>query len=460
VQAKLLRSSTFRLALLYMALFGVSVLLLLGYIYWATAGYMARQTDQTIEAEIQGLAEQYRQRGLAGLSLVLAERVSRDPAGSSVYLLTDQDLTPLVGNLDRWPQVAEDEGGWLRFRLQNRGPEGTEEHDARARAFLLRGGLHLLVGRDVRELEATQTLIRDALAWGLAITLALALAGGIAMTGTMMRRLESINQTSRRIMGGDLSLRVPTQGTGDDFDQLADNLNAMLERIAQLMEGVRRVSDSIAHDLRTPLSRLRSRLELAASEPSESTRAQSVIQEAIAEADGILATFNALLRIARIESGARRAGFNEIALAPLVTDVAELYEPLAEDKGLSFSIDLAQDAQVQGDRNLLAQALANLVDNAIRYTASGGAVRLALTARSGRAELTVADSGPGIPPEYRKRVFDRFFRLEGSRSEPGNGLGLSLVDAVAKLHGAAVRLEDNQPGLRAVLSIPISPRPA
>lgn len=297
---KILRSSTFGLVVLYMLLVSASVFVLFGYIYWATVGYMARQTDLTIRADIRGLAEQYGQLGLAGLTAVIAERVAKDPRGASVYLLADDDYTPLVGNLNRWPRAERSDDGWLSFRLKEWGSKGSGEHSgehwARARAFVLFGGLRLLVGRDIRDLEATRRLILNALGWGLAITLALALVGGVMMTSTVVRRIEAINQTSREIMEGDLGRRISTRGTDDDFDQLAENLNTMLDRITGLMQSVRQVSDNIAHDLRTPLTRLRSRLELVRSQRSRTPdEAQLSIEQAIEEADALLATFNALL---------------------------------------------------------------------------------------------------------------------------------------------------------------------
>ena len=259
-RTKLLGSSTFRLALVYMALFAVSVLILLGFIYWSSAGYMARQADATIEAEIAGLAERYRSDGLTGLTAQIAARVSRQPGGSSIDLLADRRRNPLVGNLNRWPKVATSEDGWLNFPLEGSGPESGSVHRARARPFRLQGGFHLLVGRDLHELEAAQNHIINALVWGLAITAGLALVGGAMMTRSMVRRIDAINQTSRQIMSGDLSRRIPTDHSGDDFDVLTGNLNAMLDQIEFLMEEVRRVSDNIAHDLRTPLTRLRNSL--------------------------------------------------------------------------------------------------------------------------------------------------------------------------------------------------------
>lgn len=450
-RTRILRSSIFRLALLYMALSIGSVVVLLGFIYWATAGYADRQIDATIDAEIGGLAEQYRRRGLVGLTTLIAERVARDPQGASVYLLADEELNPLVGNLSRWPETAGDGEGWIGFRLRDWGQNKSDEHQARARTFVLRGGLHLLVGRDVRDLETTRERILGALGWGLAITAALALAAGLAMGTRVMRRIDAVNQTSREIMGGDLSRRVPTDGNGDDFDELASNLNHMLERIEHLMETVRQVSDNIAHDLRTPLTRLRTRLELARSATGLSEETSEAIDRAVEDAEELLATFNALLRIARIESGNRRGGFTNVDLSQLAKDLAELYEPLAADEAQHLAVDVEDGVRIEGDRDLLFQAAANLVDNAIKYSPSGGRIVLGARLRSGHPELLVADSGPGIPADMQERVFQRFFRLDDSRSTPGSGLGLSLVQAVAELHGARIRLENNEPGLRVLL---------
>jgi len=450
--AKWLRSSSFRLALIYMALFGGSVLMLLTFIYWSTAGYMAKQADATIEAGIAGLAERYRTSGLSGLTNTISERVSRKPGGYSIYLLADDDLRPLAGNISRWPPGRATQDGWLDFRLEGEGWPAGEVHRARARAFQLRGGFHLLVGRDLHELQRTEQLIVRTLVWGLAITLILGLIGGSMMTRSLVRRIEAVNQTSREIMSGDLSRRIPMDHSGDDFDELAVNLNAMLDRIASLMEEVRRISDNIAHDLKTPLSRLKNSLELLGTGHAEDPQNRRVlIEQSIAEADGLLSTFNALLRIARIDSGERRAAFAVVDLQRLLHDVVEFYAPLAEDRQQNLTLSVNTAAQVPGDRDLLFQAFANLLDNAIKYTPPQGYIKVDLSLHNEQPWMTFTDSGPGIPEQEQDKVLRRFYRLEQSRGTPGNGLGLSLVAAVAKLHEMKLRMENNAPGLRVVL---------
>ncbi len=454
MQHRLLRSFSFRLAFTYMALFGASVLVLLGFIYWSTAAYMSRQVDTTIEAEITGLAERYDMDGLAGLIDVINERLSRKPTGSSIYLLTTAIDTPIAGNLNRWPAAQADKDGWLNFRLENAGRDKDEIHLARARSFTLSGGFHLLVGRDIYELEETQQRIIRALILGFVITLILGGVGGVVLSRRVMKRLESINTISREIIEGDLSRRIPLRHSGDEFDSLASNLNAMLDRIEELMDDVRRVSDSIAHDLRTPLARLRNRLELLRTEAERHNGDADLARQAMNDADGLLETFNALLRIARIETRQRREAFEKLNIGTLLHDVVELYEPLAEEKGQSLKLQIDDIVHLHGDRDLLFQAMANLLDNAIKYTPPQGRIQVTLEARDGRGRITLADSGPGIPEAERQQVFQRFYRLEKSRTSPGSGLGLSLVMAVAKIHGMTMKLEDNRPGLRVVCEFP------
>ena len=446
----LLTSSSFRLSLIYMVLFAGSVLLLLGFLYWATVGYMAEQTDATIEVEITGLAEQYQKGGLAPLVNILQDRVERDPDSSSVYLLASPSFKPLAGNIDAWPDVETGSDGWLTFAFQDT-RAGGRVFEARARPFLLTGGLHLLVGRDTRELKATQQLIIRALVWGMLLTLALALAGGIIMSRSMLRRIERITQASREIMAGDLQRRVETTGTDDEFDQLAVSLNAMLDEIEHLMDGIRHVTDNIAHDLRTPLTRLRARLEqLRANLRKDSVNA-AYVEQSIADADQLLATFGALLRISRIEAGGLKANVENVDLAALVRDAAELYDAVDEEKEVTIDTRLDAKPRVQGDRDLLFQAIINLLDNAIMYSPLAGGILIQLSERDLHPVLTIADSGPGIPVKEHEKVLQRFYRMDHSRTQHGSGLGLSLVAAVARMHNATIEFDDNRPGLIAEL---------
>jgi signal transduction histidine kinase len=448
--AELLRSSSFRLSFIYMILFAGSVLLLLGFIYWSTVGYMAEQTDATIEAEITGLAEQYREGGLNKLVNIITQRIERAPDSSSVYLFASADYTPLAGNLNAWPDEEPTADGWLNFEFKDERAD-NRIFLARARPFVLQGGLYLLVGRDTRELRATQQLIIRALVWGIVLTLALALAGGIVMSRSMLKSIDRINQVSREIMAGDLQRRVATQGSNDEFDQLAVNLNAMLDEIERLMAGIRQVTDNVAHDLRTPLTRLRTRLEQLRAELDEGSPGLDHVEQSISDADQLLATFGALLRIARIEAGGLRENFVKVELAPLVQDATELYDAVAEEQQVIIDILLDSSPMVYGDRDLLFQAIINLLDNAIKYSPEAGRITLRLADSSGCAVLTISDHGPGIPIEERTKVLQRFYRMDMSRSLPGSGLGLSLVAAVAAMHDAELVLSDNQPGLVAEL---------
>jgi signal transduction histidine kinase len=445
---RLLDSSAFRLALLYMSLFGLSVMLLLGFIYWTTSLFMEQQTMETINAEVQGLSEQYKHLGLGGLVGVINQRISRDPSGRSIYLLTDNKFNHLVGNLEEWPREGSHNDIWFQFPLSD---QPAENRTALARRFVLAGDFHMLVGRDVSEKNAIQQKIIESLGWGMAMTIVLGLLGGVFMSRSILGRIDLINRTSREIMRGDMTRRMPLNDTSDEFDQLAQNLNDMLDQIEQLMAGIRQVSDNIAHDLRTPLNRLRTRIEVTLIEKPDLLSYRKAMEQTITEADDLLKTFNALLTIAQAEAGSRRGDFQEVDLHTLVGDVAELYEPLAEEKGLEFELRLQPTPPVLGNRHLLAQALANLLDNAIKYTPSGGRVALDLRTERGGPRISVSDNGPGIPQEERSRVLERFYRVEMSRCTPGSGLGLSLVAAVTKLHKASLLLRENIPGLEVLL---------
>jgi signal transduction histidine kinase len=453
---ELFRTSAFRLSLVYFALFATSVLAVLGLIYWQTVVYADQQTDETIDAEITGLAEQYRQRGLVGLVSVIQERSDPGRGGTMLYLLTDSGQRPLAGNLSRWPDVTVGPDGWMRFRLDAPAPGGGGRRDvAQATSFLLSGGYQLLVGRDLAERLAFHQRIVTALAWSAALTLMLGLVGGLLMSRRVLARIEAINRASGNVMAGEFGRRIPVRGTGDEFDRLALNLNAMLDRIERLMEGIRQVSDNIAHDLRSPLGRLRSRLEMALlDEAASETTLRDTLQHAIADADQLLQTFTALLDIAEAEAGSLRGDMSLLDLGTLLRGLVDLYEPVAEEAGLTLSFTGPEPPlELSGNRHLLSRAFANLIENALKYTPAPGHVRVELGAWDEAIRVVVADDGPGIPEAWRERVFDRFFRLERSRTTPGNGLGLSLARAVFGLHGGTIALEDNDPGLRVAVTL-------
>jgi signal transduction histidine kinase len=432
-----------------MVIFAASVVLLLALVYWTTAGFMARQTDETIDIEIAGLDEQYRRRGLQGLAQVISQRIRSDPDGSSIYLFSTSEFQVLAGNLDEWPPLVPAEGGWMNF---TRTDENGREVPARARLFKLRGGLNLLVGRDIRELVQTEALIRRGLIWGLGVATALGLLGGLLMSRRINHRIDVINRASREIMAGDLGRRIPERGTGDEFDELSHQLNSMLDRIEELMQGVRHVADNIAHDLRTPLTRLRTRLELLRT-GAEAATDTSEVEASIEQADQLLATFNALLRIARIESGGSGLKRAPVGLDRLVEDTVDLYQAVAEDRGIDLTSETVA-ATVSGDRDQLFQALTNLVDNGIKYTPPGGEVRISVARGRGEVCLEVRDTGPGVGDEHKDRVTRRFYRVDDSRGTPGNGLGLSLVQAVANQHRARLEFADGDPGLVVRLCFP------
>ena len=468
--ARYLRSSTFRLAVVYLLLFEGSVCVVLGFVYWTTAMHLEMEADAAIERELGSLTSRYRGRGLASFSRVLDDRVARSPRGPFIYLFATAGRRALAGNVSGWPDAMANPEGWLEFPLWTaREPDDTP-HLARARISVLPGGLLLLVGRDMHEIDRACRRIRLALAWSFGLTLILAVGGALAMSRGTMRRIDSINRASREIMRGNLARRIPTRGTRDDFDQLADQLNAMLDRIQELMDGIRRVTDDIAHDLKTPLTRLRTRLEDLRDSGGLGGESAESVEAAIGESDRLLATFAALLRIARVESKVTREGFTTVDLAALARDAAELYEPYGHEHGreVAFRGD-GEGLLANGDRDLLFQAVSNLVDNALRHGRGRVVVETGTVPAPGgggelRGRIVVRDEGPGIPEAERERVFRRFVRLEASRNTAGNGLGLALVEAVAGVHGGTVELADNDasrkgPGLRVTLLLPAGGAP-
>lgn len=458
---KLLRTTAFRLTLVYLLIFVLFAASLLVYFALNTRRLITEQITTTVAGEIRGLTEQYELGGLRRLVGTIQVR-SRQP-GSSLYLVTTPNGEGLAGNFSALkPGVLEDPG-WHETsyrRLEVPGTQSAAERHALVYVTQF-GGFHVLVGRDLEERERLYDIISNAGRWSFALVVVLGLAGGFFVSRRVLSRIDAISGTSQAIMAGDLSGRLPVAGTGDELDRLADAVNAMLDRIVALMHGLSEVSDNIAHDLKTPLTRLRNRCEQALRGSTSEAGYRAALENTIEESDELIRTFDALLMIARAESGHARDNMTEFDAAEIARDVTELYEPLAEEKGLALKVDAAWAAPVRGNRELVSQALANLVDNAIKYAApskpfNGNPAEIVVKAGSegDRIMLSVEDRGPGIPKSDRGRVVERFVRLERSRSEPGSGLGLSLASAVARLHGGELKLEDNHPGLKSTIALP------
>ena len=443
------RSTSFRLLAWYAAVFGASVAILLFFVYWIALAALDEQLSDSVERETDVLVELYRGGRLDRVIRAIELRMVDLRPPRRYYLLQNAAGERIAGNL---PSMDPAEGEMVlpvSHLFPDRGAKADDPADAYpvvAHGRRLDSGEYLLVGENrFRAVKAQEAIFR-AFAWGIAITVLLAAGGGAALGVGFLRRIEEINRTTRSIMDGDLSKRVPASGGGDEMDRLAVNLNAMLDRIQVLMDSLKRVSDDIAHDLRTPLSRLRHRLEAARGKAGSD--GEPVIEQSIAELDAILETFSALLRISQIEAGARRAAFCDVSLGQIVSSVSEAYAPVAEDRSQRLEAVIDCALSIRGDRDLLTQMAANLVENAIRHCPAGAAITVGLRQESGMSILCVADTGPGIPASEREKVFRRFYRLEASRTTPGSGLGLALVKAIADLHGASVELSDNQPGLR------------
>jgi signal transduction histidine kinase len=444
-----LRSSTFRLSIFYVVLFFLSVGALLGFIYIQTIGTIDNQTEVATKADAASLIQEYTAQGIAGLIDAVEDRVAPDRAGDGLYLLEDDEGAPLAANVQTWPTAEPDSRGWVSFTVdRDDGP-----HQARGLTYALKDGSRLLVGRDLHARLDFQGLMIDALYYALALTVVLGVGGGLLISRRMLNRLDAINRAAERIRTGDLSHRIGSGGSNDEFDRLSDTLNAMLEEIRRLMNGMRTVTDNIAHDLRSPLTRMRGRLEMLLREPADSEAQREAIERTIADADQLLATFTALLSIADAQSGSARATMAPLDLDALAADIVDLYGPAAEEHGIAMRHDPGEGI-VMGSRQLLFQALVNLVDNAIKNTPAGGMIKIAVERAARGIYFVVADSGPGIPERDRDRVLEPFVRLDSSRSTPGSGLGLALVAAIARLHGARVELADNKPGLIVSLVFP------
>ena len=451
----LVRSASGRFALLFTAIFAAAATAAAVVLWWNTAGALDRQVEAAIRADATALVERRRADGIEALAAAIADRLAVDVQNEALYLLVGPEGQAIAGNLSAWPPEAQGDQPWLRLPLQRDG----SMTEARLLRVELGGGHRLLVGRDVAEKLRLRALLSGGIAWAAMASAALALLGAWMLRRALERRLRPAYRTAEVIGAGDLTPRVPLSERDDEFDKLGKTMNAMLDRIAQLMEGVRGVSDAIAHDLRTPIARARAKLEEALVSADDAEQLRAAIEQGIADLDGIARIFQAVLRIAEVEAGSRRAAFAATDLAPMLTDLAELYGAAAEAHEQHLEVRLPARLPLVGDRDLLGQAVTNLLDNALKFTPEGGTVTLSARAEAGLLEIAVADDGPGMPDADRERAGERFFRADAARSTPGSGLGLSLVRAVAALHGGDVVLGEThpaaaRPGLRVTLRLP------
>jgi len=445
--AKTLRSSTFKWALIWITIFGAVVIALFSYVYWSTATYVRGRSDRVIAAEHAILRKIYDGAGRGGLIAAIDDRIAGGRFESGVYLLADPFFAPLAGNLKVWPSTLKGSRGWEDFSAREWKPDAVNPPVLRATFDTLPDGGHLLVGKEIDDLDEFANKIKTALLGGVALIFILAAVASVSVTRRTVGRIEAINTISRAIMQTGLGKRIPLRGTRDEWDQLAENLNSMLGRIEALMAEVKQVSDNVAHDLRTPLTRMRGRLEKANARQRNGDYDQSLIDDTMADLDAVLRMFSSLTRISQIEAGDQTSAFRTVNLSEIASEVVELFDAAAEEKHAHLDAVVDQRVLVTGDRDLLFDAVANLVDNALKYGREAGRVTVEVT-QNGGAVISVADDGPGIPEDECQHVFKRFYRLERGRRTPGNGLGLSLVAAVARLHGARIEMMDNRPGLK------------
>jgi len=447
--AKTLRSSTFKLALLSIGVFGAVVITLFGYVYWSTTRFVLSRSDRTIEAEQVILRNAYDGGGRDNLIRAMQQHSADAAFRGGLYLLADVSFTPIVGNLAKWPLTLNGPEGWGEFKSKTLNPKARGEQSLfRARWETLPDGFHLLLAKNIDDLGRFANEIYGALAFAISFIFVLAVVASVSVTRRTVGRIESINATSGAILESGLFKRIPLRGKQDEWGQLARNLNSMLERIEALMSEVKQVSDNVAHELRTPLTRMRGRLEKAFLGRRDPENDQSLISDVIADLDNVLRMFSSLTRISQIESANRTAAFRTVNLLEIATEVAELFDAAAEEKGGRVEVVGDKPVLISADRDLLFDAMANLVDNAIKHGPDGGLVMIGVDQKDTGAVVSVSDNGPGIPAGEFHHVFRRFYRLERSRCTPGNGLGLSLVAAVVRLHDARITLSNNEPGLK------------
>jgi signal transduction histidine kinase len=450
--AQFMRSMFFKRMIIFLAIFILAEVVVFSFLYWSTVALYEKRLDQEIEREAAAFEGTFSGLSAQEMAAIVRQRSSDNPGEADTYILTNRKYEYVAGNIRVWPKGLPDESPLVELELGDGQNGSRQAHKARTLTFP--DGYHLLVGRNVSELEEMQVLIRKGLVRTIFLTLVIGVVGGYVSSRFAQRRFDRINRNTLAILEGDIGRRIPRTGSGDELDVLSRNLNDMLDRIELLMRGMREVTDNVAHDLRKPITRLKNRIEVTLLGAPDAEAYREALEKSIAEADHILAMFNAILTIAEAESGARRDGFEPVDLTRVARSVTEIYEPLAEESGLAVVLEASDPVTVTGDPHLISQTLANLIDNAIKYAPRSGPLTVRVYRDGGEAKLSVSDRGPGIPAEGRDKALERFGRLEESRTTPGSGLGLSLVRAVADLHGGSVTLSNAGPGLVVTVSFP------
>jgi signal transduction histidine kinase len=456
---RIVKTFTFRLTLVYVGLFGLSVILLFAFIYTFAMSYLQGQISDAVRLQYTYLANDYRDSGSEAVEQRIKEFIANDDEGTGVFLLVNREYEKIAGNLNEWPENAikdapfEKDGQWAHFYIEGprNNPKGIE---VRAVLIPLSKWRSLLVGQTLQSNEKIEQTIVQAFWASLVLTLVMAFIGAIVMTRSVMRRINVINRSAGTIMHGNLSARIPFTRGGDEFDDLSSNLNQMLDRIENLLESLSQFANNIAHDLRSPLNRIINRLDAGLRTIDDTNPARKLLEKNIHDMQELIGTFNSILKISELEANTQFRQFEPCDVRGIIENLVEFYEPYAAEKQVQLTHDLVEPLVIDGEKNLLTQAFANLIDNAIKFTPRGGHVSVSCESKDIATDIIIADSGAGVPEEFYDKVFEKFFRMEESRNTRGNGLGLSLVAAIARIHDATILLEDNKPGLRVRISIP------
>jgi signal transduction histidine kinase len=459
--ALILKTFTFRLTLVYVGLFSLSVIILFAFIYSFEMNHLQTLVSDAIRTQYNYVIDEFKKNGTLGVEARIKELIADDDEGNEIYLLVDQKYKKLAGNINAWPAGAVKEasfekiGQWVHFRMELHNIGSTSPNiNVRAIMIPLSKTRYLLVGQTQEATQRIEQAIIGTFWASLMLTLAMAFLGALIMTRSVIRRINVINRSAYTIMHGNLSVRIPFTRGGDEFDDLSSNLNQMLDKIEALLKSLSQFANNIAHDLRSPLNRIINRLDAGLRNMGKDDPAYKLLDKNIRDMQELVGTFNSILNISELEANTEFRSFETCDIQVIVSSLVEFYEPYASEKNITLVTDIGASINVYGEKNLLTQAFANLIDNALKFTPEGGKVTIACETGQGRKDIIITDSGPGIPQAYRDKVFEKFFRLEQSRNTKGNGLGLSLVAAIARIHNATIALEDNNPGLKVIVSFP------